>query len=633
MSDEVKDQGKEVKPEEQKPVQAAPAADGAEAKKEQEKPKEEPKEETAKVEDEYDDDYWDDIEEEEEEEAKKRRRKIILGTIVAIIVICALATYIYVSKLGKYNNAVSLYEAGQYSEAAIAFEEVGSFQDAARYAQKSYYEQGGQYLLAGDFEAAKAAFEAAGDYDNAAEMVVKSDYRQAIALFESGDAEAAAAIFANLAGYNQADMYLEWANAKAKYAEYDPNANLFGDGYADWRAAEAGLAAVVYGTWYNAETGEALEIGTATIGGQTYAITAAEGIGNNVTFVGYFVDSQEAYRVDVLPAFVNPGVNELVLNDVVYYNVTPEDYQAIVEAKANGEYVVEDLAAQRYTNDTVVNKALDMFVATTKEPVPAEEVTEAVIVEETVAEEGTTEEVAAVEETVTEEATAEETATVEATPAEEVAVAEATEEAAPAEETVAEEGTTEEVAAVEETVTEEATVEEAVTEEKSFTEKLLALVPAHYTADDAVVTYDAESKVYDVAFNAVYIENAMSVFKKAECPTYAVEAKFVDTGAGLKALEFAVVDSVSEEVAEAAEETVAEEGTTEEVAPAEETVTEEVTTEEVAPVEETVTEETTAEEVAPTEETVAEEGTTEEVAPAEETVTEETTAEEVVTEE
>jgi hypothetical protein len=525
MSDEVKDQGKEVKPEEQKPVKAAPAADGAAAPKAEEKPKEEP----AKVEDEYDDEYWDDIEAEEEEEAKKKKIKVILGTIIAVIVIVALAAYIYVGKLGKYNDAVGLYEAGQYGDAAIAFEEVGAFQDAARYAQKSYYEQGGELLVAGDFEAAKAAFEAAGDYDNAADMVVKCDYKQAIALFDGGDAAAAAVIFANLAGYNQADMYLEWANAKAKYADYDVNADVFGDGYADWRAAEAGLGAVVYGTWYNAETGEALEIGTATIGENAYTINAAEGFGVNVTFAGVLANG-EAYKADVRPVYVDPVVNELVLNDVVYYNVAPEDFAAIAEAKANGEYAVEGLEAQRFSNNAVVGKALDMFVATTKEA-PAEE--------------------------------------------------EAVEVVAPLEEEVVEEAPAEEVVE-EEAVAEEVTEEVAPVEEKSFKEKLLALVPAHYTAKDEVVTYDAESKVYTVAFNAVYIENAMSVFKKAECPTYPVEATFIDTGAGLKVIDFAVVAPAEEE---AVEEAPAEEVAADEEVAAEEAPAEEVT-EEAAPAEE-----------------------------------------------
>lgn len=535
MSDEVKDQGKEVKPEEQKPAKAAPAADGAAAPKAEEKPKEEP----AKVEDEYDDEYWDDIDAEEEEEAKKKKVKVILGTIIAIIVIVALATYIYVGKLGKYNDAVGLYEAGQYGDAAIAFEEVGAFQDAARYAQKSYYEQGGELLVAGDFEAAKAAFEAAGDYDNAADMVVKCDYKQAIALFDGGDAAAAAVIFANLAGYNQADMYLEWANAKAKYADYDVNADVFGDGYADWRAAEAGLGAVVYGTWYNAETGEALEIGTATIGENAYTINAAEGFGVNVTFAGVLANG-EAYKADVRPVYVDPVVNELVLNDVVYYNVAPEDFAAIAEAKANGEYAVEGLEAQRFSNDAVVGKALDMFVATTKDAV--------------------------VEEVVEEEAVAEEVVE-------------------------------------EEAVAEEVTEEVAPVEEKSFKEKLLALVPAHYTAKDEVVTYDAESKVYTVAFNAVYIENAMSVFKKAECPTYPVEATFIDTGAGLKVIDFAVVAPAEEEAVEA-------------VAPVEEEVVEEVVEE--APAEEVTEEEAAADEEVAAEEAPAAEEVTEEAAPAEE---------------
>jgi len=528
MSDEVKDQAKEVKPEEKKV--AAPAADGAaaapkaeekkaEPKKEEAKPKEEPAAKPA--EDEYDDEYWDDIEEEEAEEARKRKIKIVVGVIVAVIVVIALACYIYVSKLGKYNDAVGLYEAGQYNDAAVAFEDVGAFRDAARMAQKSYYEVGGAALLAGDFDAAKEAFAAAGDFDNAADMLTKVDYRKAISLLNAGEGAAAAAIFAEMVGYNQADMYLEWANAEAKYADYDPNANLYGDGFADWRAAEAGLAATVYGTWYTAE-GEELAISSATIGDAAYTINAAEGFGANVSFSGALADGT-AYTAVVTPVFTNPAVNKLTFNGTEYCSVTPDEYAAILEAKANGEYAEEELAEARYSGDTVINKALDKFVAIKK-------------AEEPVAEE---------------------------------VVAEGEEAAAP-----------------------------------SLKDKLLALVPAHYEAKDATVSYDTATKVYDVAFTAVFIENAMAEFKSEGAPAYSVTAQYVDTGAGLKELAFGYGDAAAA-VEEAAEEAPAEEAATEEapaeevVAPAEEAPVEEATEAVVEEVEAAAEEvEAAAEEVA-----------------------------------
>jgi len=566
MSDEVKDQAKEVKPEEKKA--AAPAADGAAAapkaeekkaaapaKKEEAKPKEEPAAKPA--EDEYDDEYWDDIEEEEAEEARKRKIKIVVGIIVAVIVVAALACYIYVSKLGKYNDAVGLYEAEQYADAAVAFEDVGTFRDAARMAQKSYYEVGGQALLAGDFDAAKEAFAAAGDYDNAVDMLTKVDYRKAISLLNAGEGAAAAAIFAEMIGYNQSDMYLEWANAEAKYANYDPNANLYGDGFADWRAAEAGLAATVYGTWYTAE-GEELAISSATIGDAAYTIDAAEGFGANVSFAGALADGT-AYTAVVTPVFTNPAVNKLTYNGVEYCSVTPDEYAAILEAKANGEYAEEELAEARYSGDTVINKALDKFVAIQKAEEPVVEA-EAVEGEEAV-------------------------------------------EAAP-----------------------------------SLKDKLLALVPAHYDAKDATVSYDTATKVYDVAFTAVYIENALAEFKSKEAPAYSVTAQYVDTGAGLKELAFAYGDVVeaeeapAEEAVEApAEEAPAEEAVEapEEEAPAEEAVeapaeeaaaeVEEAAEEVAAEVEEVAAEaEEAAEEVAAEAEEAAEEVAAEaEAAPAE----------------
>ena len=376
-------------------------------------------------------------------------------------------------------------------------------------AQKSYFEVGGEALLAGDFDAAKEAFAAAGDFDNAVDMLKKVDYRKAISLLNAGEGAAAAAIFAEMIGYNQSDMYLEWANAEAKYADYDPNANLFGDGFADWRAAEAGLAATVYGTWYTAE-GEELVISSAAIGDAAYTINAAEGFGANVSFSGALADGT-AYTAVVTPVFTNPAVNKLTFNGAEYCSITPDEYAAILEAKANGEYAEEELAEARYSGDAVINKALDKFAAIKKAEAPAEEA-----------------------------------------PAE---------EAAP-----------------------------------SLKDKLLALVPAHYEAKDATVTYDTATKVYDVAFTAVFIENALVEFKSEGAPAYSVTAQYVDTGAGLKELAFAYADAAAAEEAPA-EEAPAEEAVEE--APAEEAPAEEAA-EEVEEAAEEVVEaaEEAAEEVA-----------------------------------
>ncbi len=330
---------------------------------------EEVKKEVNAEQEEFDEEaYWDEIEEEEEEEAKKRRVKIVIGIIVAILVVIAAGAYVFVSKAGKYQEAAGLYAEGQYAEAAAAFESAGSFQDAAAMAAKSYYIYGQQLLEAGDNEGARAAFAAAGDYDNAPDMVVKLDYKHAIALLNAGETEAALEQFATLGDYNQTEYYVAQAAIAGKYANCESEA-AGDDSFSDWRAAENALTNVLYGTWYN-EEGKALEITATTINGQGYTIDKAEGYEKNIKLSGVLADGS-AYELKTMPAFAGP-VDAVVFTDGLYFNATAEQLEAALEARANGEYAEYEVA-QKYADEVVIQKALDLFVA----EAPAQEAAEA----------------------------------------------------------------------------------------------------------------------------------------------------------------------------------------------------------------------------------------------------------------
>ncbi len=109
-------------------------------------------------------------------EEKTKRRKKILGGICAAAILCIIAAIVVVKVIipnGKYNKAVALLESGDYQEAIVLFQELGSYKDStekAKSAQKAWdYTKAGNLVEEKKYEDALALYLSLGDYNDSLE--------------------------------------------------------------------------------------------------------------------------------------------------------------------------------------------------------------------------------------------------------------------------------------------------------------------------------------------------------------------------------------------------------------------------------------------------------------------------------
>lgn len=102
---------------------------------------------------------------ENEVKAKKNKK---LAMIVVPLAVVAIVAGVLISgnakKSAAYNDAIALMEAGEYSEAVNAFEELGSYKDSAKY---SVYSQAFSLLETDEYGKAYQLFESLGDFKDA----------------------------------------------------------------------------------------------------------------------------------------------------------------------------------------------------------------------------------------------------------------------------------------------------------------------------------------------------------------------------------------------------------------------------------------------------------------------------------
>lgn len=106
-----------------------------------------------------------------------------------------------------YRDAVDLYNAGAYEEAAKLFAQLGEFEDSAALETRCYYWIAMKAMEYGRYDAALEQFRALGDYEDAPERVIECTYQLAVAAFDSGDLAAAEGYFLETPGYKQTREY------------------------------------------------------------------------------------------------------------------------------------------------------------------------------------------------------------------------------------------------------------------------------------------------------------------------------------------------------------------------------------------------------------------------------------------
>lgn len=172
-----------------------------------------------------------------------------LKSATALMLICVLAFSLTGCDSLDYREAIGLYNAGSYREAAEIFAQLADYEDSARLETRCYYWLALQAMEEGNYESAKKQFEALGDYEDSALRITECTYQLALAAFENGEFDNAQQIFLENPDYRQTAEYLRrinWQNLYTALTEkgeqIDGGYSLFADDSASAVSITADLA-------------------------------------------------------------------------------------------------------------------------------------------------------------------------------------------------------------------------------------------------------------------------------------------------------------------------------------------------------------------------------------------------------
>ena len=98
------------------------------------------------------------------------------STIIVLMIVIAFA-FVGCGKGGNYKKALSLYESGQYNDAAVIFTELGDYENSAEMVKTCKYEAAKALFEAESYEEARKAFFDLGDYENSKEYVDNCEHQ------------------------------------------------------------------------------------------------------------------------------------------------------------------------------------------------------------------------------------------------------------------------------------------------------------------------------------------------------------------------------------------------------------------------------------------------------------------------
>ena len=151
----------------------------------------------------------------------RKRVLLIVGTILAIVIVCALVFWII--PLSRYNRANELVKNGSYTEAAAAFRELNGFMDSdvkAREAEsialEDKYQKALSLMAAENYQDASAAFTALEDYKDSRAKVseceslrLEQQYNNAVLMVREKNFSAGIEALLALNGYKDSAEVIE----------------------------------------------------------------------------------------------------------------------------------------------------------------------------------------------------------------------------------------------------------------------------------------------------------------------------------------------------------------------------------------------------------------------------------------
>lgn len=140
---------------------------------------------------------------------KSKKFEIIIITIIIVVLIAGGILAFFLFQNNKYNNALALIKAENYSEAVTELSTLGNFKDSATYLKKCQdYLTAESSMQAKDYAKASELFAALGDFGDASEQKIICDqyiaYNDGIRLMEEKKYSEAIPIFESLGNFNDA---------------------------------------------------------------------------------------------------------------------------------------------------------------------------------------------------------------------------------------------------------------------------------------------------------------------------------------------------------------------------------------------------------------------------------------------
>ena len=119
---------------------------------------------------------------------KKSKKKIIIvaSSVVVLIIVFIITFSVFIIPMLKYNNAKTLMEQKNYSEAKAEFEQLSGYNDSKELYKKCEYNEAVELFDSKKYEEARTAFEKFGNYEKSSDYIVKCDYNIGIRLQKSG---------------------------------------------------------------------------------------------------------------------------------------------------------------------------------------------------------------------------------------------------------------------------------------------------------------------------------------------------------------------------------------------------------------------------------------------------------------
>lgn len=152
--------------------------------------------------------------------------KKVLATILVIVMAISLCG----CDSSNYKKATSLYEAGNYEEAAAMFEELGDYENSAEMVNVCKYTHAAKLLEAKEYESAKAIFVELGNYADSVNFSKECSYQQAESLFAEGKYEEAVAVYEDIPEYLDAQDKINAAKKEIMFSKYGDVIELMTEG-------------------------------------------------------------------------------------------------------------------------------------------------------------------------------------------------------------------------------------------------------------------------------------------------------------------------------------------------------------------------------------------------------------------